>query len=133
MKTLELTTNKRLLIVEMTGELETTDLYGWNLQPVKKICKGSELTEEIASKFVLDHEFYDKNMGRSYHGYKDYKENDYVLQSAFESFISAIESKGWYWDKNDLTDSILPPEIDEWKDAQSKTLNPSKCIIFEIL
>lgn len=59
------------------------------------ICKGSELTEEIASELVEEHYM---NGIRSYEIYNDYKYNDSIwLDDAKESFISAVESKGFYW------------------------------------
>ena len=54
-------------------------------------CKGSELTEEIASELVEEHYM---NGIRSYEIYNDYKYNDSRwLDSALDSFISAVESK----------------------------------------
>lgn len=80
-------------------------------------------------------------------------EGDY--HTALESFISAIESKGYHWEnpvKKPIKENYgyneninvldTPPEWDEecyyedldrWKEAESTTFNPEKCIIFEIL
>ena len=64
------------------------------------LCKGSELTEEIASELVEEHYM---NGIRSYEIYKDYRYNDSRwLDDAKESFISAIEIKGFYWLKNPI-------------------------------
>lgn len=153
MKQFEITTNKRLLIVEMTGELDTADVFSWNNQPVEKICEGSELTEEIAKGLVEI----------LWNGFKNYNEkepvgnyNRLVVNTALESFKSAIESKGYHWGENPVkyptkenygySENInvldYPPEWDEecyhedmdkWKVAESRTFNPSKSIIFEIM
>lgn len=124
MKTLELNLNKRLLIVEMTGELDTADVFSWNNQPVEKICKGSDLTEDIAYEMVDGFDlsyFVDYN----HHNPRAYK------LTAIESFISAIQSKNYHWGEN-------PLENCQWKEleelnAKSRTFNPSKCIIFKLL
>ena len=59
-------------------------------------CKGSELTEEIASELV--EESYSK-LEESIM-YRDYmaKYDDEVLYEALDSFKSAIESKGFFLD-----------------------------------
>lgn len=140
MKQIELELKKRLLIVK--GDF----MAYHNGRPLKLLCKGSELTEEIANTYVSDHNFYDENRGRSYHGYKDYKHNDYALQSALESFISAIEAKGYYWVMNpnerpieDRTHyakwqiNAFKQKLKQFEEAESKTFNPEKTLIFEIL
>ncbi|WP_137905410.1 hypothetical protein [Chryseobacterium sp. 2VB] len=151
MKQLEIKTNKRLLIVE--GGF----MYYHNGSPLKYICKGSDLTEEVAEEF--------SKPVKSSHG-KDgfinylYESKEIVYSPAFvtalESFISAIESKGFIWGVNKVKypnkesygyhDNINilddPPgwdekefyeDLDKWREAESMTFNPSKCIIFEIL
>jgi len=102
----------------------------------KFICKGSELTEEIADNLV---EMGDKEPinDRFISGFKDYyteKLDGTVIYSeltSIQSFISAIEAQGWFWVKNDLTDSILAPDIDEWQEAESKTFELEKTLIFK--
>ncbi len=136
MKTLELELNKRLLIVETTGELETTDIFGYNLRPVKKICKGSDLTESIAEQCVE----------KVWNGFKNYSEKEpvgnykrLVVSTALESFTSAIEAAGCHWGENPENKSHFNPEefiqeeYDRYMESESRTLNPEKCIIFEIL
>lgn len=172
MKQIELNLQKRLLIVEV-GEIEEIIdvqpdfnialLEGKKFIAVKGnhklIGKGSELTEEIANTYVSDHNFYDENRERSYHGYKDYKHNDYALQSALESFTSAIEAQGYYWSENPIEKPTMEKygwytansqeeesgwmyeegedkyyeALNEWQNSESKTFNPSKTLIFEIL
>ena len=104
MKQLELELKKRLLIVEV-GDIEeiidvqpdfnTALLQGKKFIAVKGnhklICKGSELTEEIATELVQ--EMYSSSEERIM--YRDYKAkyDDEVVYTALESFISAIEAK----------------------------------------
>lgn len=106
MKTLELELNKRLLIVE--GE---EDKVVWDVpmdekgcHPIKLICKGSELTEEIVKQLIT----YNEKTGL-YDGF-------YFPMFAF---VDAINELGFYWNETNR------PEI--------KNFNPSKTLIFEIL
>ena len=105
MKTLELKLKKDVLIVDAEG-LEITQALifnkfgNYNLSCYDFLCKGSELTEEIASELVEEH--YMSGV-RSYEIYNDYRYNDARwLDNALDSFISAIESKGFYWLKNPI-------------------------------
>ena len=71
-----------------------------NYKNYKFLCKGSELTEEIASELVEEH--YMSGV-RSYEIYNDYRYNDARwLDNAKESFISAVESKGFHWLDNPI-------------------------------
>ena len=105
MKTLELKLKKDVLIVDAEG-LEITQGFifnkfgNYNLSYYDYICKGSELTEEIASELVEEHYM---NGIRSYEIYNDYRYNDARwLDNALDSFISAVENKGFYWLKNPI-------------------------------
>ena len=107
MKTLELKLNKYVLIVEIprladyefinkeckyikVGNVEIK-LNASTLDKFEFLCKGSELTEEIASELVEEH--YMSGV-RSYEIYNDYRYNDARwLDDAKESLISAVESK----------------------------------------
>ena len=107
MKTLELKLKKDVLIVEIprladyefinreckylkVGN-EEIKLNASTLDKFEFLCKGSELTEEIASELVEEH--YMSGV-RSYEIYNDYRYNDARwLDNALESFISAVESK----------------------------------------
>ena len=96
MKTLELKLKKDVFIVqpEETGNMNSwISLYSeqWDF-----ICLGSELTEEIASELVETH----KNCKR----YIDYtiKERNRFFELSIPSFISAVESKGFYWLRNPI-------------------------------
>ena len=106
MKILELDLKKKMLIVD---EINEKIAYGIIFQKygVKKVndydflCKGSELTEEIASELVEEHYM---NGVRSYEIYTDYRYNDAIwLDSALDSFISAVESKGFHWLENPIS------------------------------
>ena len=116
MKTLELKLKKDLLIVEVDKSFNHFKIYNdeigfifiENSIPRKELikgsykflCKGSDLTEEIASDLVEEHYM---NGIRSYEIYNDYKYNDSRwLDDAKESFISAVENKGFYWLKNPI-------------------------------
>ena len=116
MKTLELKLKKDVLIVEIprladyefinreckylkVGK-EEIKLNASTLDKFEFLCKGSELTEEIASELVEEHYM---NGIRSYEIYNDYKYNDSRwLDNALDSFISAVENKGFYWLKNPI-------------------------------
>ena len=94
MKTLELNLKKDVLIVDAEG-LEITqglifNKFGnYNLSYYDYICKGSELTEEIASELVE----YWQNMANDGFIYENYKTNLPKKKTAVESVISAVESK----------------------------------------
>ncbi|WP_027380818.1 hypothetical protein [Chryseobacterium daeguense] len=83
MKHLDLQLQKRLLIVE--GDLFEIPKYTqlWLDNKIIRICKGSELTEEIAKGLVDKLGDYIRN----------YKDPDDYYKTALESFISAIEAQ----------------------------------------
>ena len=116
MKTLELKLKKDVLIVEIPRLAdyefinreckylkignEEIKLNASTLDKFEFLCKGSELTEEIASELVEEH--YMSGV-RSYEIYNDYRYNDARwLDNALDSFISAVESKGFYWLENPI-------------------------------
>lgn len=173
MKTLELELNKRLLIVEAPeGELTAIGndkevhyaikKYGKesyikiaNGKTHKLICKGSELTDGKIRHYLHESIY----SGLFAHYVKDIPVNTYCYNSALESFISAIEAKGYYWkdvpwdfplveDYGYQTSSS--PEVERgwmyeggeekyhevlkaYEEAESRTFNPEKTIIFEII
>ena len=105
MKTLELKLKKDVLIVEIprladyefinreckylkVGN-EEIKLNASTLDKFEFLCKGSELTEEIASELVeMEYSgLYKKSF------YIDYDRPSLLLKFAKESFISAVESK----------------------------------------
>ena len=102
MKTLELKLKKDVLIVEIPrlADYEFINreckylkieikLNASTLDKFEFLCKGSELTEEIASELVeMEYScLYKKNF------YIDYDRPSLLLKFAKESFISAVESK----------------------------------------
>ena len=156
MKTLEIKLKKYVLIVEIPrlADYEFIDkeckylkvgneeikLNASTLDKFEFLCKGSELTEEIASELVEEH--YMSGV-RSYEIYNDYRYNDARwLDNALESFISAVESKEKFWLENpiekpkdyelwakygDFTQygKILTEKCLKWQEAEAKTFkNP---------
>ncbi len=93
------------------------------------ICKGSELTEEIASELVDETIMYEKHKVKCYR-YRSYKEGFVGFDNAIESFISAVESKGFHWLDNPIEkpkyyDKILTKNCLIWQEAEEKTFrNP---------
>ena len=156
MKTLELKLKKDVLIVEIprlsdyefinkeckylkVGN-EEIKLNASTLDKFEFLCKGSELTEEIASELVEEH--YMSGV-RSYEIYNDYRYNDARwLDNALDSFISAVESKEKFWLENlikkpkyydlwakygDYTQygKVLTEKCLKWQEAEEKTFkNP---------
>ena len=147
MKTLELDLKKKVLIVDENDfdyyELSENGIYfklgkgdryylGWKFEV---ICKGSELTEEIASELVEEH--YMSGV-RSYKIYNDYRYNDVRwLDNALDSFISAVESKEKFWLENPIGNKPMSynlplykignrcDKLKKWKEAEEKTFkNP---------
>lgn len=160
MKQIELELKKRLLIVEVEAleltKLMLSDEFFPDLQK-ELICKGSELTEDIAEGLVqIDNHTFNTDY------YRDYKNDDRDYRNPITSFISAIEAKGYYWGENT---EVNPEKYNEalnddkawnkirysqekmylvkiptykqqmklWQEAESKTFNPDKTLIFEIL
>lgn len=145
MKTLKLELKKNLLILDLpegAKEEITETLLAINLadgdikiirEKVKFICKGSELSEEIAESFFDDTVYF----------------NDVIPEDVYiKSFIAEIEAKSFYWLKDNLpfpsSDDInwfknqrdgdfseRYTRIFEWQEAEARTFtNPH---IFEIL
>ena len=156
MKVLELKLKKDILIIEIPRLAdyefinkeckylkignEEIKLNASTLDKFEFLCKGSELTEEIASELVEEH--YMSGV-RSYEIYNDYRYNDARwLDNALESFISAVESKEKFWLENpiekpkdyelwakygDFTQygKILTEKCLKWQEAEAKTFkNP---------
>ena len=115
MKTLELDLKKKVLIVEIPRLAdyefinreckylkignEEIKLNASTLDKFEVICKGSELTEEIASELVD----YWQNMANDGFIFENYKDNIPKKLTAKKSFISAVESKGFYWLENPIS------------------------------
>ena len=145
MKTLELKLKKDVLIVEIprladyefinreckylkVGK-EEIKLNASTLDKFEFLCKGSELTEEIASELVeMEYSgLYKKSF------YIDYDRPSLLLKFAKESFISAVESKEKFWLENPIeiiergedTEHNRVLNQNEWQEAEEKTFkNP---------
>ena len=125
MKTLELDLKKYVLIVDIprladyefinreckylkVGN-EEIKLNASTLDKFEFLCKGLELTEEIANELVEEHYM---NGIRSYEIYNDYRNNDSRwLDNALDSFISAVENKGFHWLENPI---LRPINYELW-------------------
>ena len=134
MKTLELELKKELLIVDLENESA-----GFINGDYDFLCDGSELTEEIASELVDETIMYEKHRVKCYR-YRSYREGFVAFDNSIESFISAVESKGFYWLKHNVRNfSLYDPrsktgchDLEEediitkqWKEAEEKTFkNP---------
>ena len=116
MKTLELKLKKDVLIVEIprladyefinreckylkVGN-EEIKLNSSTLDKFEFLCKGSELTEEIASELVQTTWIHDKKILCKYKNYNSEGDGSYF--SAVKSFISAVESKEKFWLENPI-------------------------------
>ena len=150
MKILELELKKKVLIVDESDfdyyELSENGIYfkvekgdryylGWKFE---FLCKGSELTEEIASELVKTTWIHDKKILCKYKNYNSEGDGSYF--SAVKSFISAVESKGFNWLKHNIKPfSLYDPrsktgchDLEEeeivkkqWQEAEEKTFrNP---------
>lgn len=133
MKQLQLNLQKRILIVEAELEFEpkegteyyvpedAEELFILPKGNFKLICKGSELSEEIAKGLVQS-------------------PDNFQFLDAENTFIGEIEKKGCYWDNKKVHSINSQQEFDElwasfedWDNIQSKKFNPEKTLIFEIL
>ena len=151
MKTVELELKKYVLIVEIPRladyefiNKESKYLKIGNkeiklnistLDKLEFLCKGSELTEEIASELVKTTWIHDKKILCKYKNYNSEGDGSYF--SAVKSFKSAIESKWFYWLENHISlervisyeslgDTFKSNGIKKvWQEAEEKTFkNP---------
>ena len=148
MKILELDLKKKVLIVDENDfdyyelsengiyfRLEKGDRYylGWKFE---FLCKGSDLTEEIASELVDETIMYEKHKVKCYR-YRSYIEGFVGFDNATEAFISAIESKGFHWLENPIGNKPMSynlplykignrcDNLKKWQEAEEKTFkNP---------
>ena len=155
MKTLELKLKKKVLIVDLPIDSKNVYMSGNSIiyntdksciaKPINDdyefICKGSELTEEIASELVDETIMYEKHKVKCYR-YRSYIEGFVGFDNALESFISAVESKEKFWLENPIEKPInydlwykygdytqygkkLTKECLKWQEAEEKTFkNP---------
>ena len=127
MKTLELKLKKDVLIVDLEDN-EATHIKGYEF-----LCKGSELTEEMASELVD----YWQNMSNDGFIFENYKDNIPKKLTAIKSFISAVESKEKFWLENPIGKKPMSynlplykignrcDNLKQWQEAEEKTFkNP---------
>ena len=133
MKTLELKLKKEVIIVENEFE-NKIDFIDNELGIFYFLCKGSELTEEMASELVD----YWQNMANDGFIFENYKDNLPKKLTANDALISAVESKEKFWLENPIQntkptddisfyDSLEQKElaIKKWQEAEEKTFkNP---------
>ena len=148
MKTLELDLKKKVLIVDLPIDAKNVYMSGNSIiynsdkscivKPINDdyefICKGSELTEEMASELVD----YWQNMANDGFIFENYKDNIPKKLTANDALISAVESKEKFWLENPVQntkptddisfyDSLEQKElaIKKWQEAEEKTFkNP---------
>ena len=130
MKTLELDLKKKVLIVD-ENDFDYYELFKEGIYlklangdrdyiegNFEFLCKGSELTEEIASEFMSDFDAF----------------NEFTLNYEYLiNFIYIIESKGFYWLENPIkiiergedTEHNRVLNQNKWQEAEEKTFkNP---------
>ena len=128
MKKLELKLKKEVIIVENEFE-NKIDFIDNELGIFYFLCKGSELTEEMASELVD----YWQNMANDGFVFENYKNNIPKKLTAKDSFISAVESKEKFWLENPIeiiergedTEHNRVLNQNKWQEAEEKTFkNP---------
>ena len=128
MKTLELKLKKHVLIIDNEFE-NKIDFIDNELGVFYFLCKGSELTEEIASELVD----YWQNMANDGFIFENYKDNLPKKLTANDAFISAVESKEKFWLENPIkiiergedTEHNRVLNQNKWQEAEEKTFkNP---------
>ena len=127
MKTLELKLKKDIFIVDTNAPIEAIEIDDYEF-----LCKGSELTEEIASEFFEYDDFLN-----CFEAYIDTVPS--IDKSALKLFIKIFESKGFFWLENPIYKILVflgnKSEIDKqialqkqerrWQEAEEKTFrNP---------
>ena len=145
MKTLELGLKKKVLIVDLPIDAKNVYMSGNSIiynsdkscivKPINDdyefICKGLELTEEIASELVeVDYSNFQSD-DENYELKKNYVKDTFEFMSFEDSFISAIESKGFHWLENPIeiiergedTEHNRVLNQNEWQEAEEKTFH----------
>lgn len=152
MKTLELKLKKDVIIVDLPIDAKNIYLSGnsvvfnTNKSCIIKslngnyefLCKGSELTESVLINFI-DIKRISSSEGEIF---PDFKNKGWLFgkPNRYSSFISAVESKGFYWLKHNVMNFSLYDsrsktgchDLEEediitkqWKEAEEKTFkNP---------
>ena len=147
MKTLELKLKKDVLIADAENGFNHFKIYDDEIGFIfiengiprkelikgsyKFLCKGSELTEEIASELVNVIWTDRKRKLIKYKNYCNIRKG--FFNDSFNSFISAIESKCFYWLENPIeiiergedTEHNRVLNQNKWQEAEAKTFkNP---------
>lgn len=156
MKTLHLTLEKEILIVEVPTDATKTYISGdfliYNQGKsvkaqklngfTKEVCKATDVTEEIAEGFVHSWESVAKDGTKVF---ENYKAEVPKKRTALDSFKSAVESKGFYWGVNPYQldwdelcewgyvaiDGKTCSRSDRYEKAKEKTFNLKQTLIFE--
>ena len=146
MKTLELKLKKDVLIADAENGFNHFKIYDDEIGFIfiengiprkelikgsyKFLCKGSELTEEIASELVEKMRF---SFSKAFLDYRPYIYSPNHFKSAIKSFISAVESKEKFWLENPIkiiergedTEHNRVLNQNKWQEAEEKTFkNP---------
>jgi len=141
MKQLELSLNKRLLIVERELHIKNAVyLDNGEQHSLKFLCKGPDFTEGIAKGLVHQ----SIHTGLFAHYVKGIPVNTFCYKTALESFESGLSTYGFHWGENPVKHpenmDIIPASFGWWlkqtkkhDEAESRTFNLEKTIIFEIL
>lgn len=143
MKTLELNLKKDVLIVDLPIDAKNVYMSGNSIiynsdkscivKPINDdyefICKGSELTEEIASELAFD----GFNISENKKVYVDHCDECNCFESAIKSVISYVRIEGFHWLENPIkiiergedTEHNRVLNQNEWQEAEEKTFkNP---------
>lgn len=133
MKTLELELKKKVFIVDTTAPIEAIEIDDYEF-----LCKGSELTEEMASELAFD----GFNISENKKVYVDHYDECNCFESAIKSVISYVRIEGFHWLENpikhprdyelwakygDYTQygKVLTEKCLKWQEAEVKTFkNP---------
>lgn len=144
MKTSKLDLKKKILIVELSKRMEyllhKDELHflldGIHLHEIiygkyNLICEGSELTEEICETLISK---------------KDVAKNQSKMCGLKfkEGFINMVKENGYYWCENPIQNPnnivsfpksgiVYEKSFEKYKEGESRTFNPEKTLIFEIL
>ena len=145
MKTLELKLKKDVLIVDAENGFNHFKIYDDEIGFIfiengiprkelikgsyKFLCKGLELTEEIASELAFD----GFNISENKKVYVDHCDECNCFESAIKSVISYVRIEGFYWLENPIeiiergedTEHNRVLNQNKWQEAEEKTFkNP---------
>ena len=143
MKILELDLKKKVLIIDAENGFNHFKIYDDEIGfifiengiPRKELvkgsyrflCKGSELTEEIASELAFD----GFNISENKKVYVDHCDECNCFESAIKSVISYVRIEGFHWLENPNSKTYFNPEeyieseFLEFKESEEKTFkNP---------